>query len=77
METKKKRKRSAKVSDDEEISTKLAKTALNDMDAKLGKFICALCDKRRFVINDLNSKALLMKMATTIMSKKWKRWKKK
>lgn len=38
MESKKKRKRSAKNNEDGEISTKMAKTFADDMDMKLGKF---------------------------------------
>lgn len=38
METKKKRKRSAKTNEDEEVSTKISKTAVNDVDMKLGWF---------------------------------------
>lgn len=37
MESKKKRKRSAKKTDDEEVSTKIAKTDGDDLDMKLGK----------------------------------------
>lgn len=49
METKKKRKRSAKNNKNEEVSTKIAKTTYDDVNKKLGLFKVPEFIKFRFI----------------------------